>query len=271
MPAAYKVSCNEKKPQICRTKLQAFNYAKLYRALDYTDVLVTEATRDGKGEEEVMIGDKRISACSDMEVILDDMLRCRNILRQDAGKRRCVAQHLAAEAAPLSSGELPKGTDPKAYTVDQVIIPLLTCLGYTKSNYSKNSDGPDMLIKLKGFSFVLDAGTFDSDTFEKDSVRIIGDILENESNKGFGGIYTDGRRWLFAMVVNDRPVNSGLMDLREPLRLMLSKDADVNELTKYAGLWKYFTEYLSADTIIASARTMQDNFTKQMAVEVKAD
>ena len=269
MPAAFKVSCKEKKPQICRTKLQAYNYGKLYKALNYTDVIITEATRDGKGETEVAVGGKRISECGDLEVVLDDMIRCRGILRKDMEKRKLILQHLEAEASPLTSSETYKEADPEAFTVDTVVVPILECLGYTASNISKDK-GADLLLNLKGTRIVLSAEVLDDADYEKDTLKII-ELIREGGEDCMGGIATDGRRWLFAVLVNGNPVNSGLIDLRDLLRMMYAKTADVKELAKFAGVWKYFTEMMSADTIIASARTMFDRFSKQTAVEVKSE
>ena len=266
MPAAFKVSCKEKKPQICRTKLQAFNYGKLYKALNYTDVIITEATRDGKGETEVTVGGKRISECSDLEVILDDMVRCRGILRKDMEKRKLILQHLEAEASPLTSSETYKEADPEAFTVDTVVVPILECLGYSASNISKGQEA-DLVLNLRGTRIVLSAEVLDDADYEKDTLKII-ELIRDADEACAGGIATDGRRWLFAVLVNGNPVNSGLIDLRDLLRIMYAKTADEKELAKFAGVWKYFTEMMSADTIIASARTMFDRFNKQSAVQV---
>ena len=269
MPAAYKVSCKEKKPQICRTKLQAYNYGKLYKALNYTDVIITEATRDGKGEAEVTVGGKRISECGDLEVILDDMVRCRGILRKDMEKRKLILQHLEAEASPLTSSETYKEADPETFTVDTVVVPIRECLGYTASNISKGQEA-DLVLNLKGTRIVLSAEVLDDADYEKDTLKII-ELIREGGEDCMGGIATDGRRWLFAVLVNGNPVNSGLIDLRDLLRMMYAKTADEKELAKFAGVWKYFTEMMSADTIIASARTMFDRFSKQTAVEVKSE
>ena len=269
MPAAFKVSCKEKKPQICRTKLQAYNYGKLYKALNYTDVMITEATRDGKGETEVTVGGKRISECGDLEVVLDDMVRCRGILRKDMEKRKLILQHLEAEASPLTSSETYKEADPEAFTVDTVVVPILECLGYTASNISKDPKA-DLVLNLKGTRIVLSAEVLDDADYEKDTLKII-ELIREGGEDCMGGIATDGRRWLFAVLVNGNPVNSGLIDLRDLLRIMYAKTTDEKELAKFAGVWKYFTEMMSADTIIASARTMFDRFSKQTAVEVKSE
>lgn len=269
MPAAFKVCCKEKKPQICRTKLQAYNYGKLYKALNYTDVIITEATRDGKGETEVTVNGKSIGECSDLEVILEDMVRCRGILREDIGKRKLILQHLGSEAKPLESSETFKDADPEKFTVENVIIPLLSCLGYSGSNISKDGDA-DITLNLKGTRIVLSAEVLDDADYERDSLKII-ELIRNAGEGCAGGIATDGRRWLFAVLVNGNPVNSGLIDLRDLLKIMYAKTADEKDLANFAGIWKYFTEMMSADTIIASARTMFDRFNKQTAVEVKSE
>ena len=271
MSPAYKVSCNEKKPKICRTKLQAYNYAKLYESLDYTDVRITEAASQKSSGKDVMLGDRPILECGALDVVIDDLKRSRGILRQDIGRRKYIEQHLASAPAPLTAAETYNGADPKTFTAEQVIVPVLTCLGYTDGNLSKRA-GPDMLLKLRGATVAIVLEPLDTASFEDDSLRVLEHISDDaEDKKCFAGIFTDGARWLLAVKVDGRPVSSGLIDIRNLLRTMFAKDIEESQYQRYAGLWKFFTEMFSSDTLIPSARTIEDRFRKQLAVQVGSD
>ncbi len=270
MSPAYKVLCKEKRPKICRTKLQAYNFSCLYRTLEYNDVRIVGAA-DG---EEVRLGTSLLTECPALDVVIDDMKASREVLRRNMSERRFIEQHLAGKISPLTAEETPKGEDPASFTADQVILPLLACLGFSKSNIvrSKGAQGPDMTINLKGAAIAVVVKPLDYEMYEKDSVQILSHISDEEGDgKCMAGIFTDGAHWLLGLKVDGRPVSSGLIDLRGLLRSMYSKDIDESEYAKHAGTWKFFTELYSSDTLLLSVRTIEDRFRKQQSIQVGSD
>lgn len=284
MPTVYKLTCKEKEPLILRTKLQAYNYHKLYRALKYTDVKLVQvnkrsfkaAVQSAYVVTEVKIGSKDLSECDEKEVVIDDMKHARGILRADIRRRTCIPQHLATSTSPLTSEDTPNHADPEHFTINNLIVPLLHCLGYTNGNINvhggrkKGGGASDILLTLKGTNIVIEAKPMDVSSYDDNSLQVLGYIADHKDDGCIGGIFTDGIRWLLAALVDGDPVRADC-DLRQLLKFMYSKSVKEEDYAVFAGTWKYFTELFSSDTIHGSFRTMEDSYRKQKAVEVKAE
>jgi|GEM_PF-4729062 len=284
MPTVYKLTCKEKKPRLFRSKLQAYNFCKLYKAMNLTEVKITQVNRRSFKTadqspyvtSEVKIGSKELSECDEKEVIIDDMKHARKIIRTQIRMRTCIPEHLALSTSPLTSEDTPNNADPENYTIEHLILPLLHCLGYTNGNITKyggrkkGSGAPDILLTLKGVKIVIEAKPMDVSAYYDNSLQVLRYIADHAEEGCIGGIFTDGIRWLLATLVDGDPVRAEC-DLRQLLKFMYSKSVKEEDYAVFAGTWKYFTELFSSDTIQASIRTIEDGYQKQKTVEVKAE
>ena len=221
-------------------------------------------------EIEVKIGGRSLPDCSETDVLIDDLKHARRILRMNIRRRKFIAQHLATSTSPLNSNEIPDEMNPETYTVENTIMPLLSCLGYTKGSivrhggHGRGAGGPDILLKLKDACIVMEAKPIDTSSFEDKSLQILSYIADNREKNCICGIFTDGVRWKLAVLADRKPVFTPMVDLREVLKFLYSAKPNEADYAMYTGRWKEFIETFSADSIQGAARALGLGYRKHV-------